>query len=117
MGCGNTKEKIEDQMMKMEMNRIEVQMERMKNLQLLKEMEGTEIKRPIIPDYIDQEFLQNYILKRNISSSNDIHSKTILRKRKAKSMILKKKKINFDEGSTNRPKKRKTTLFRKKKTN
>ena len=43
MGCGDTKEKLEDQMMKMKMSRIELQMERMKALQALKEMDGKEM--------------------------------------------------------------------------
>ena len=32
MGCGNPKEKVEDEMMKMKMARIELQMERHKQL-------------------------------------------------------------------------------------
>ena len=40
MGCENTKEKIEDQMMKIKMARIDLQMERMNQLELLKSIDG-----------------------------------------------------------------------------
>ena len=53
MGCGDAKEKIENEMVKMKMERIEIQMERQKQLKLLKEIDGTEINIKKIPDYID----------------------------------------------------------------
>ena len=43
MGCGNPKVKVENEMMKMKMERIELQMERYKQLQKLKEIDGYEI--------------------------------------------------------------------------
>ena len=51
MGCGNAKEKLEDEMMKAKMARIEVQYERKKQLELLKDIDGFEHETPIIPDY------------------------------------------------------------------
>ena len=72
MGCGNPKEKVEDKMMKMKMALIEVQMEKYKQLELLKKMDGKEIETPNIPNYIDKEFLNKYFsTKRNSSSTKD----------------------------------------------
>ena len=43
MGCGDAKEKIENEMVKMKMERVEIQMERQKQLKLLKDIDGTDI--------------------------------------------------------------------------
>ena len=53
MGCGDAKEKIENVMVKMKMERVEIQMERQKQLKLLKDIDGINIKVKTIPDYID----------------------------------------------------------------
>ena len=113
MGCENTKEKLEDQMMKMKMARIEVQMERFKSLQLLKDMDGTELKTPIIPDYIDKDFLlQNE--KNSSTTLNQDNSPTNRNKtRRSKSFALKRKTVklqNENEGM----KKRRRTVYKKK---
>ena len=63
MGCGNPKEKVEDEMMKMKMKRIELQMERYNQLQLLKEIDGSVIKPPVIPDYLDPKYINNNCIK------------------------------------------------------
>ena len=112
MGCENTKEKLEDQMMKMKMARIEVQMERFKSLQLLKDMDGTELKTPIIPDYIDKDFLlQNE--KNSSTTLNQDNSPTNRNKtRRSKSFALKRKTVklqNENEGM----KKRRRTVYKK----
>ena len=127
MGCGDTKEKLEDQMMKMKMSRIELQMERMKALQALKEMDGKEMKRPIIPDYIDQQFLQEQILKRQNSSSTLNQDMSPIRplgprrslmpkrNKSTRSLFLKRKSIKeVEHGNTdNRNYKKRTTLKKK----
>ena len=56
MGCTGEREKIEDKMMLMKLERMEIQMEKEKELKKLSEMEGHNIKRQPIPDYIDPEF-------------------------------------------------------------
>ena len=56
MGCAGAREKIEDQMMLMKLERMEVQMEKEKELKKLSDMEGHTIKRRQIPDYIDPKF-------------------------------------------------------------
>ena len=56
MGCTGEKEKLEDQMMMVKLKRMEIQMEKEKELKKLSEIEGKPIQRRIIPDYIDPIF-------------------------------------------------------------
>ena len=56
MGCGSTREKIEDKMMVYKLERMEIQMEKEKELKKLAEIEGHVIERHKIPDYIDPVF-------------------------------------------------------------
>ena len=56
MGCGGAKEKLEDQMMLVKLKRMEIQMEKEKELKKLSEIEGKPVQRGIVPDYIDPEF-------------------------------------------------------------
>ena len=56
MGCSGAKEKLEDRMMLIKLARMEIQMEKEKELKKLSEMEGKQISRVGIPDYIDPEF-------------------------------------------------------------
>ena len=58
MGCGNPKKEIENQMMIMQLERVNIQMERAKNLKLLEDIDGFKRKAISIPDYIDPEFSQ-----------------------------------------------------------
>ncbi len=56
MGCGTPQEKIEDQMMAYKLERMDVQMQKEKELKKLAEIEGHVIERGHVPDYIDPEF-------------------------------------------------------------
>ena len=56
MGCSGPREKLEDQMMIMKLERMEVQMEREKQLKKLSEIDGRKIQKNNIPDYIDPAF-------------------------------------------------------------
>ena len=56
MGCGTAREKLEDEMMVYKLQRMEVQMQKEKELKKLAEIEGHTIERNKIPDYIDPEF-------------------------------------------------------------
>ena len=58
MGCGNPKKEVENQMMIMQLERVNIQMEREKNLKLLEEMDGYKRKINSIPDYIDPKFAE-----------------------------------------------------------
>ena len=64
MGCGNPREKVENEMIKMKMQRIVIQMERKNQLNLLKDIDGKELKFQKIPDYID-ESCESLETKRN----------------------------------------------------
>ena len=118
MGCSAPKEKLEDEMMLMKLKRMEIQMEKEKELKKLSEMEGKPVQRGIVPDYIDPAFAKekklydedNPILndkKTDISGAKKKSPKTI----KAKSEVT-KKKVKRDKGkdkmseSTNKKKKK-----------
>ena len=88
MGCGDPKVKIESQMVKMKMERVEIQMERQNQLKLLKDIDGCEIKVNKIPDYIDNDYLESQETNR-IKRKFNRH-----RVRKSKSMIVKKENNN-----------------------
>ena len=102
MGCENTKEKVESELIKMKMARSEVQMERYNQIQLLKEMDGTEIKPSIIPDYIDHDFIKQKLLNGNSTILTQGASSKKVRNthRRAKSCAIKKKtsRINGELG-------------------
>ena len=56
MGCAEERDKIEEKMMLMRYERMELQMEKEKELKKLSDIEGHKIKSGIIPDYIDPRF-------------------------------------------------------------
>ena len=58
MGCGAAKEKLEDEMTLMKLERLEIKMERETELKKLAELEGCPIQKPIVPDYIDPKFAE-----------------------------------------------------------
>ena len=112
MGCGNSREKIEDQMMKLKMARIEVQMERYNHLEKLKSMDGRQRKAPLIPDYIDRTFINNYFLKKLNSTSNE----DTLRRRpgRSKSFAIKRKSKIFEKKTQTRRFSRKGLTLKRK---
>ena len=83
MGCGTSKEKVENEMMKLQMERAQVQMERINQLKLLEEIGYRPFKRRSIPDYIAPE--NNNINKKITSSSNLKKLKTDNNPKRAKS--------------------------------
>ena len=52
MGCGNSKEKLEDEMIKLKFQRVQIQMERKNQIKILEGIERKKITEPIIPDFI-----------------------------------------------------------------
>lgn len=67
MGSAGAKEKVEEQMMIIKLERMEVQMEKEKNLKKLEEIEGHSVSRHKIPDYIDPKFAK----EKNIYEDDD----------------------------------------------
>ncbi len=112
MGCGNPKEKIEDEIMKAKLERIALHMERMNQIKLLENIEGHSIKCPIIPDYIADDFIlnKNKKEKNNDAPKNMKINNTRIKSKRSKSSVYKKIDINEN---TEAAKKRK---FNKKKT-
>ena len=103
MGCGTSREKVENEILKIQMKRSEVQMERANQIKLLEEIGGT-YKSPSIPDYIDPE---NNNKNKRIPSSNNIKKqlKTDENPRRNKShkniKHFKKKKNSIKKDITN----------------
>ena len=96
MGCGSPREKIEDEMMVYKLERMEVQMEKEKELKKLAEIEGHTIERHFVPDYIDPKFAKE---KRLYAEQNDIKdddeektNKTRPKKKSSKKIIEKIKR-------------------------
>ena len=99
MGCDNPKEKVEDKMMKAKIALIEVQMEKYKQLELLKNIDGKEIKQSVIPYYLDQNFINKHSSsKRNSNSTRDDIIKFRRGRSRSKSVkIGRSLRINQDE--------------------
>ena len=97
MGCGDPREKVENEMVKMKMERIVIQMERQKQLKLLKDIDGVELNIQKIPDYIDDSAYTNQITKRNKKFETESASRNMkkLKLKKSKSLNPKEiKKVN-----------------------
>jgi len=96
MGCSDPREKLEDEMMKMKMARIELQMQRYNQLKLLKNIDGIDVTTPVIPDYIDPQFLKDQLIK-NVCSSTTLNKVMIpnlkTKKDRSKSFAIKRKTI------------------------
>ena len=102
MGASNSKKDIEDRMMLLKLKRMEIQVEKEKELKKLSELEGSPIKQIIIPDYIDPEFAKKkniYIdsidkiyIKNDKKKENKISITDINEKRKKNSKDNKDKK-------------------------
>ena len=102
MGCGNAKEKIEDELMKAKLERAKVQFEKQTQIQILKDLDGTEYKSSLIRDNTTTKF------KRSFSKKRKTFNKVILRPRRSKSFVHKKDCINMEEIHL-RPHRKKTT--------
>ena len=95
MGCSGPREKLEDQMMVMKLERMEVQMEREKQLKKLSEMDGRKIQKNNIPDYIDPEFAREkklYEDDNNLKVTGGKNKKEKDKKEKDKKNAKKKEK-------------------------
>ena len=80
MGCGNAREKLENEMIMMKLERIGIQMERQNQMKLLEKIDGKKMKVYKIPDYIDTKVLRKKLSKKSLKM-----------KKRSKSFNLKKK--------------------------
>ena len=94
MGCAGAREKIEDKMMLMKLERMEVQMEKEKELKKLEEIEGHKIKRGHVPDYIDPKFArEKQIYDEDDDDDDEIENKNTDDNKKGKKLKRKLKKV------------------------
>ena len=95
MGCGTAREKLENEMIMMKLQRIGIQMERQNQIKLLENIDGRKIRVPNIPDYLDSKFKIKSIIKN--TSNNKIRRRVFNSKKKfnikkrSKSVHLRKK--------------------------
>ena len=106
MGCAGAREKIEDKMMLIKLERMEIQMEKEKELKKLAELEGHTIKRSYVPDYIDPKFAK----EKQIYDDNDddeIGNKKTddMTRKKGKGKSPKKSKKDKNDGKKKKKKK------------
>ena len=78
MGCGNTKDKLEDKMMLIKIERMELRLQREKEMKKLADIDGHQVKKNEIPDYIDPVFAQ----EKKIYEVSNVDSDTDKNKRK-----------------------------------
>ena len=105
MGCSGAREKIQDKIMFLKLERIEIRIEKEKELNKLSEIEGHKIKPSQIPDYIDPKFArENNIydnddefcfIDKNINTNIIINNQN--KKRKAKGKGKRKRKSKNKE--------------------
>ena len=93
MGCAGAREKIEDKMMLMKLERMEVQMEKEKELKKLEEIEGHKIKRGHVPDYIDPKFAREKQIYDEDDDDDEIENKNTDDNKKGKKLKRKLKKV------------------------
>ena len=103
MGCGNSKEKIEDEMIKLKFQRAQIQMERKNQIKILEGLEKKKITEPVIPDFI--------------SLKPERQGKKLLTDTKNKSPINNKtQKVNKDKTAQDNKKRSKSVKTKNKKT-
>ena len=65
MGCGITKEKIESEILILQLTRSEIKQERSEIIEKYQEITGKKLRRPKIPDYIDHEAMKRKKIRNN----------------------------------------------------
>ena len=116
MGCSDGREKIEDKMMLMKLERMQIQTAKVKELKKLSDIEGYEIKRADIPDYIDpmfarekkiyDEYDEEFGYKKTINSrKKDKDEKNDKKEDNEKDIREKVKKVKNDKKSNKKKKK------------
>ena len=97
MGCGNPKEKIEDELLKAKLEKTEIQYLRQQQMKLLKELDGTEYKSKVLPEEgpISPNEQQNNIKKPTTKT------KTLKLGTKRSQSLSVKKKTHINRENTN----------------
>ena len=71
MGCGSTKEKLENRMLELKLKKIEIKKERKARIKDLERLTGKRVIRDEIPDYIDSSNDKNEEINSENSSDNN----------------------------------------------
>lgn len=90
MGCSSQREKLENEMMNMQIMRLEVQMEKYNLLKRLSEIDNQKFEYiNVIPDYIDPKFAveKKIYIKNNSDKKTDLAKKINNKKNSRKSKI------------------------------
>ena len=99
MGCSNTRENLEYEIMQMQIKRLEIQMEKYNELQKLSKIEKHKVKPNIIPDYILPKFSKEKKIhiknSKDKKSDSDKSDKTNVGKEKKVTSIKKKIRENL----------------------
>ena len=92
MGCSSQREKLENEMMNMQIMRLEVQMDKYNLLKRLSEIDNQKFEYiNVIPDYIDPKFA----VEKKIYIKNNSDKKTDLAKKINKKRNSRKSKIKM----------------------
>ena len=96
MGCGNTKEKLEDEIMIAKLEKMKIQYERQSQMKLLKDLDGTDYKPMAIPDYTAPIQIQKPTIKKARKTLKLNNSKATIKisSKRNKSFAIKKKNLN-----------------------
>ena len=90
MGCSSQREKLENEMMNMQIMRLEVQMEKYNLLKRLSEIDNQKFEHiNVIPDYIDPKFAveKKIYIKNNSDKKTDLAKKINNKRNSRKSKI------------------------------
>ena len=103
MGCANSREKLENEMIKLKFQRVQIQMERKNQIKILEGIERKKITEPIIPDFIS--FQKEKPTKKILTETKE--NKSVDKKEK-KSKKEKEKDDNKKRSKSVKTKNRKT---------
>ena len=105
MGCGTAREKLEDEMMVYKLERMEIQMQKEKELKKLAEIEGHTIERHPIPDYIDPQFAKEKRLYPVQDENNNLNNNSVKTDKSKKEKKSNKKIVDNDRQKNKKKKK------------
>ena len=94
MGCGTPKEKLENEIIAMKLERVGIQMERRNQIKLLEDIDGVKINEPNIPDYLAAKPKE-----KNISTGKNTNMITVKSKNSSKAIEnrIRSKSVNVNK--------------------
>ena len=120
MGCGDSREKLEDEMIKLKFQRAQIQMERKNQIKILEGLEKKKITEPVIPDFISlkpekptKKLLTETKCKLAFNKKKENNNNKSPDKNRSKNVKAKKKKL--DSTGPERKKEGKTKIDKKTK--